>query len=114
MKEVAYKWFFKAVSNPTRLALIRALRDKPKTVSQLCRELHLEQSLASHSLKCLATCGFVTKRPHGKERIYALDHDTILPLLTAIDTHIQKYYTRLCACCDEVKQLKAGTRGARA
>ncbi len=98
MKESLYKLFFKAIGNKTRFKIVELLRKKgDKTVSQLQEELNLEQTLTSHSLKCLLNCGFVNQKREGKNIIYSLDNQ-IISILNNIDSHLKKYEFRLKSC----------------
>jgi len=98
MKNLSYKIFFDAISNRTRLSIIEQLKKGPRNVSNISKALNFEQSRVSHNLKCLYDCGFVTISPNGKERIYSLNKDTVLPLLNLIDNHIEKYLDHLIKC----------------
>lgn len=60
MKELSYRMFFKAFSNKTRFEIIRLLRKRPKSVTELERETGFEQSRILHNLRCLEACGFVS------------------------------------------------------
>lgn len=98
MDVVTYRSFFKAFSNKTRLQILALLRQGSKNVSQLCAETGLEQSRVSHNLRCLLRCGFVDVQPNGKERVYSVDSENIVPILNAIDKHIKRYEKRLEEC----------------
>lgn len=97
MDETTYMTFFKAISNSTRCKLVDLLRNRPMSVSQLCKKSGFEQSRVSHNLKCLEMCGFVNSQTKGKKRIYSLDKD-IIAILNGIDKHFSKYHKRLIAC----------------
>jgi len=94
----SYRLFFKAFSNKTRFEIIRLLRQGPKNVTQICRESGFEQSRVSHNLKCLENCGFLTSSWNGKNNVYALDMEHIIPILKDIDRHIERYDKRLSSC----------------
>ena len=94
----ARKRFFKAFSNPTRIAIIEELRKGKKCVKELCEALGLEQSRVSHNLSCLVDCGFVEVERVGRERIYTLDKEHILPILEHMDAHLSAYEERLRKC----------------
>jgi DNA-binding transcriptional ArsR family regulator len=98
MKDLSYKMFFKALANRTRFKIINILRRSPKTVTAISNHLKLEQSLVSHNMKCLIDCGFVVSKQDGKNKIYSLEKETIMPLLDLIDRHIDKYSAHLRAC----------------
>jgi len=98
-----YEMFFKALSNRTRFEIIRSLRDKPKSVTQLSNELKFEQSRVSHNLKKLEHCGFVQSEINGKLRIYSIDSQYIVPIIDSIDKYIEKYDKRLKVCSVKLK-----------
>ena len=98
MIELSYKLYFKAFSNKTRFEIIKLLRKGPRNVSEICKELGFEQSRVSHNLKCLESCGFVNTEWSGKNKIYCLDKEYIIPILNDIDAHIKHYNKRLKAC----------------
>ena len=83
----AYDRFLTTLSNKTRLAIIRSLRDKSKNVTQLTEELGIHQTSVSHSLKRLLDCGFVFVERNGKERIYSVNKRTIKPLVNLMEDH---------------------------
>jgi DNA-binding transcriptional ArsR family regulator len=94
----AYGMFFRALSNRSRLRIIQLLKKEPYNVSQLCMELKYKQSRVSRNLKFLTDCGFVQAKRDGKQKIYSLNGETIKPLVTLIDTHIEKYCRHLEKC----------------
>jgi len=98
MKELSYKLFFKAFSNKTRFEIIKLLRKGQRSVTEICKELKFEQSRVSHNLKCLETCGFVSSKWRGKNKIYSLDVEHIIPILNSTDRHIERYNKRLRSC----------------
>lgn len=98
MKEKSYDLFFKAFSNNTRFEIIKLLRKKPMSVSEIIEKTGFEQSRISHNLKCLESCGFVDAKQNGKQRIYELDKKHIIPILKEIDKHLQSYNKRLVSC----------------
>ncbi len=101
MKDLSYnlyKIFFRAVSNKTRFEIIRLLREGSKSVGQIVDELGFEQSRVSHNLKRLEHCGFVSCKWQGKNRVYSLDKEDIVPILDRVDKHIIKYGRRLKVC----------------
>lgn len=62
----------KVLADETRLAVMRALMDGPKHVSQINERLQVEQSLLSHHLRVLRESGLVTSRRDGKAVLYSL------------------------------------------
>lgn len=68
----------------------------PQSVSAIADALNAEQSAVSHSLKHLLQCHFVTVKQDGKERIYAINEDTVAPLFRQIRKHVEKYCVEGC------------------
>ena len=66
---------FETLANQLRVGIIKELETGPKSVSQLAKILHAEQSTVSHSLGILKTCSFVKSDVKGKERVYSLIED---------------------------------------
>jgi ArsR family transcriptional regulator, cadmium/lead-responsive transcriptional repressor len=91
-----YLEFFKSLCNETRSSIILALKDKPLSVNQIIEETGMEQSRISHNLPCLVKTGFITVEQVGKQRIYSLNKDTIVPILNAVEKHMKKYVTNIC------------------
>lgn len=93
-----HRIFFKAFSNQTRLEIITLLRKTPMTVTEIGEKTGFEQSRVSHNLRCLEHCGFVKVTPNGNFRKYALDEETIVPIIDLFEKHIWKYKKRLENC----------------
>ncbi|MCW3996039.1 MAG: metalloregulator ArsR/SmtB family transcription factor [Candidatus Bathyarchaeota archaeon] len=83
--------FFINLANPTRLAAIEQLMDKPMSVNELAAVLGQEQSMVSHNLKPLLQCNLITIQRQGKKHIYAVNQETLNPIFATIQTHAQKY-----------------------
>ena len=97
MKCKSYNTFFETIANKTRLSIIEALTKKPMSVTEICNILKQEQSKISHNLKCLTDCHFLDVKKQGKQRIYSLNKDTIVPLMKLVDKHVKMH------CCTECK-----------
>jgi len=96
MIKTPYKLFFGTLGNEIRIQILHALIDKPKNVTELTKELRVDQTTISKNLKRLQTCSFVYNKKEGKNSIYSLNEKTIKPLLKLIDNHTQKYCAHLC------------------
>ena len=90
-----YHVFFSKLANPLKIDILTSLREKDKGVSELCKDLKVEQSKISHALQSLKVCNIVHVKKKGKERIYSLNKQTILPILKLIDMHEETF----CKCC---------------
>lgn len=83
--------FFNTLANKTRLKILYALRDGEKSVNEIVLLTGFEQSLISHNLKLLKGCNFVEMEVRGKQRIYALNKKTIVPLFDIVDKHMHDF-----------------------
>jgi DNA-binding transcriptional ArsR family regulator len=83
--------FFTNLANPTRLAALEQLMDKPMSVSELATTLGQEQSMISHNLKPLLQCNLITIEKQGKKHIYAVNQQTLKPIFAAIKNHAQEF-----------------------
>ena len=93
----SYNIFFTNLANPLKIGIILSLRIKEKNVSELVNDLSVEQSKISHALQTLKSCNIVNMKQKGKERVYSLNKDTILPMLQLIDKHASTYCN--CSSC---------------
>jgi DNA-binding transcriptional ArsR family regulator len=100
--------FFKVLANPTRLAILEALRDKSRSVTEIAETLKQEQSMISHNLKTLEKCRFVLAERKAKQRIYSLNRETVEPLFKLFTNHSQKYCPTGGKCLTEkgLRQLR--------
>jgi DNA-binding transcriptional ArsR family regulator len=83
----SYNIFFSNLANPLKIGIILSLRENEKNVSELMKDLNVEQSKISHALSSLKCCNIVNVEQKGKERVYSLNEDTIFPILELIDKH---------------------------
>ncbi len=87
----AYKIFFGTLGSESRLRIINLLRKKRKNVSEIIKELDMDQTAVSHDLVRLKRCGFVISEIEGKYRYYKLNEETIKSLMILIDKHMSKF-----------------------
>lgn len=100
MINTSYKRFFTTLGNENRLKIIHFLaKNGPQNVSQTVEGTKLEQSAVSHNLKRLLSCEFIHLKQNGKERVYSLNEETIKPLLTLMDKHVEKFCKKVCEKC---------------
>ena len=83
----SYNIFFTNLANPLKIGIILSLRVKEKNVTELVKDLKVEQSKLSHALQSLKACNIVNVEQDGKGRVYSINKDTILPMLELIDKH---------------------------
>ncbi len=99
----AYKIFFGTLVSEPRLKIVNLLRKGRKNVSELMKELKMEQTVVSHDLARLKKCGFVISDVEGKYRYYRRNEDTIKPLMELIDKHMSIFCVNILKNKKEVK-----------
>ena len=72
---------FRGFSDPSRLAILQALRDSPLNVSEIVEVTGLSQSNTSNHLACLRECGLVVSEQDWRYVIYRLSDDRVGELL---------------------------------
>ena len=63
---------FETLADPTRRRIVEALREGEQQVNDIVRQAEIHQSGVSRHLRILHESGFVTVRPDGQRRLYAL------------------------------------------
>ena len=92
MKRASYNNFFMNFATQSKFDIIMALRDGPLSVSQLAEKLGEEQSAVSHNLAKMSGCHVLDVKQDGKQRIYSLNKDTVIPMLEIVERHVK------CCC----------------
>jgi ArsR family transcriptional regulator, nickel/cobalt-responsive transcriptional repressor len=77
-----------ALAAPSRLLILAALRDGPRTVSELIAVVGMEQSAVSHQLRVLRDHGVVSVERRGRERLYGLRDEDVGGLLDHALAHV--------------------------
>ena len=63
---------FRAIADPTRRALLEALRGGPLSVNRLAEAFPVSRPAISKHLRCLREAGLVSEERRGRRRIYHL------------------------------------------
>lgn len=63
---------FETLADPTRRRIVAALREGERPVGEIVRHAGVHQSGVSRHLRILHASGFVSVRPEGQRRLYAL------------------------------------------
>jgi DNA-binding transcriptional ArsR family regulator len=92
----SYHTFFTNLANPLKIEIVLELRKGEKNVSELVKSLKGEQSKISHALSNLKNCNIVVMKKKGKQRVYYLNEETILPILKILDKHSKTFCNKDC------------------
>ena len=63
---------FHAPADPHRRAILRLVRDQPRSVNEIAEQFDITQQAISLHLKVLRDAGLVAVHPHGQRRLYAV------------------------------------------
>jgi DNA-binding transcriptional ArsR family regulator len=70
----------KALAEPNRRAILRLVRDQPRSVSEIAAQFQITQQAVSLHLKVLHDAGLVSVRRDGQRRLYLVDPDGMASL----------------------------------
>jgi ArsR family transcriptional regulator len=70
----------KALSDKNRLQILEFLSDGQRNVSDVADRLNVEENLASHHLRVLASLGFLKNDKKGREVFYMLNESKIISI----------------------------------
>ena len=79
-----------ALGDPTRLAIVERLVERPRAVVELARELPVSRPAVSQHLRILKDVGLVTDERAGNRRIYRVDPAALAALRGQIDRFWEK------------------------
>jgi DNA-binding transcriptional ArsR family regulator len=65
----------KALAEPHRRAILRLVRDQPRSVAEIAEQFDITQQAVSLHLKVLREAGLVGVRRDGQRRLYLVDPD---------------------------------------
>ena len=78
---------FRAISDPTRRAILDQLAERDRSVGELCESFDMTQPAVSQHLRVLRDAGLVTPRQEGRRRFYRLEPEP----LRAVHDWVQHY-----------------------
>lgn len=89
---------FRGFADPSRLAILDALRNGSLTVGEIVDATSLSQSNTSNHLACLFECGLVTREQRGKFVAYSLVNERVAALLEMADIVLADIAEGVYAC----------------
>jgi DNA-binding transcriptional ArsR family regulator len=98
---------FRGLGDPSRLALLEALRAGEANVGDLVARTGLSQPSVSTHLACLLGCGLVTREQRGRFAFYGLSDPGVADLLTLARRLLVTVATGV-ADCDQPPMHGAG------
>jgi DNA-binding transcriptional ArsR family regulator len=77
---------WEALGDPSRLAIVTSLAERPQAVGELAEGLPITRAAVSQHLKVLKVAGLVTDRAVGNRRVYRLNPAGIAALRDQLET----------------------------
>jgi len=77
---------WEALGDPSRLAIVQCLADRPRAVGELADELPISRPAVSQHLKVLKGAGLVTDQAVGTRRVYRLNPVGMAALRDQLET----------------------------
>jgi DNA-binding transcriptional ArsR family regulator len=93
-----------ALGDPTRLAILERLADRPRAVIDLARELPVSRPAVSQHLRVLKDAGLVIDQAVGNRRIYRVDPDGLAALRDQLDRFWNKALAAYKATVEQTSQ----------
>jgi DNA-binding transcriptional ArsR family regulator len=90
--------FFRALADPTRLALLEYLLHAEHTVSECVEHVGLAQGRVSSHLACLADCGYVAARREGRFTRFRVTDPRVADLVVLARSLAADNAAALAAC----------------
>lgn len=82
---MAYEEIFSALADPTRRHIFEALREHPKSVSELASDQPVSRPAVSQHLKALEIADLVVAERQGNKRIYSIKRESLNELRHYLD-----------------------------
>lgn len=97
---------FEILADPTRRRLIKALRQRERSVTELVDEVDIHQPGVSKQLRILHEAGFVDVRRDGQRRLYSLRPEPFRELEEWMDDYRRIWDARLDNLAAHLARMK--------
>lgn len=81
---------FRALAEPTRLAILQELKARPQTVNELVQTLELSQANVSKQLGILRDAGFLHREQQGTSALYSISDPMVMELCALVCERLNK------------------------
>ncbi len=82
---------FRALSEPTRLAILQELKPGPLTVNEMVESLGLSQANVSKQLSILREVGFLAREQRGTQALYSIKDEMVMQLCALVCERLNKH-----------------------
>jgi DNA-binding transcriptional ArsR family regulator len=96
---------FQALADPRRRAILRLVRDQPRSVNEIAEQFDITQQAISLHLKVLRDAGLVAVHPAGQRRLYAVRPEGLTALREFLAEFWPEHLQRLKHAVESGNQL---------
>lgn len=89
---------FKGFADQSRLSILSAIVDGPRTVTEIVEATKLSQPNTSTHLACLLGCGLIRKEKRGREVFYEISEKEVFGIIREAQKIIAKHSAELYSC----------------
>ena len=104
---------FQALADPTRRRIVEVLRTGEQQVGDVVAKAGIHQSGVSRHLRILSDSGFVSMRPDGQRRLYALRAEPFQELDAWLGAYRQLWEARLDRFGEALEKRRARAQHGR-
>ena len=97
---------FRALADPTRLAIFEAVVGEELSVSELTAKFDVSQPAISQHLSSLRSCGLVSQRRDGKQAFYRADPEGMRPMIDWLNHYRAFWKAKLPRLESLLKEIK--------
>ncbi len=90
--------FFRALGDPTRLALLEFCATGERQGTECVHHVQLSQGRVASHLACLVTCGLLAVRREGRSAFYSVRDQRVLELLRLSQGLVAEQAEQIAAC----------------
>ncbi len=105
---------FQALADPTRRRILFTLRRGERQVNDIVEQAGIHQSGVSRHLRILHASGFVTVRPEGQRRFYALEPEPFQELEAWLSQYRELWEARLDRFGEALKHRRKPSKRSKA
>ncbi|MBI4218973.1 MAG: winged helix-turn-helix transcriptional regulator [Chloroflexi bacterium] len=82
---------FGAISHPARRRMLDLLAERDRPVKEIAKNFEMSRPAVSQHLRMLLDAGLVTERRNGRERVYSLASQQLVPVRDWI-SHYERFW----------------------
>ncbi len=97
---------FRALADPTRLAVFEAVMGEELSVSELTERFEVSQPAISQHLATLRCCGLVSQRRVGKQAFYRAEPEGMRPMIDWLNHYRAFWNAKLPRLESLLKEMK--------